>query len=46
MITEKGDITTSYLLIQRATMADSGRYTCLPSNANAKSVYVHVLHGE
>uniref|UniRef100_A0A1B0GAM1 Ig-like domain-containing protein n=1 Tax=Glossina morsitans morsitans TaxID=37546 RepID=A0A1B0GAM1_GLOMM len=46
VITEKGDITTSYLLIQRATTTDSGRYTCLPSNANPKSVNVHILHGE
>ncbi|XP_065361065.1 protein CEPU-1 [Calliphora vicina] len=46
VITEKGDITTSYLLIQRATIADSGMYTCLPSNANPKSVTVHILQGE
>lgn len=46
VITEKGDITTSYLLIQRATIADSGTYTCLPSNANPKSVTVHILQGE
>ncbi|TMW47394.1 hypothetical protein DOY81_007529 [Sarcophaga bullata] len=46
VITEKGDITTSYLLIQRATIADSGIYTCLPSNANPKSVTVHILQGE
>ncbi|XP_037959142.1 hemicentin-1-like [Teleopsis dalmanni] len=46
VITEKGDITTSYLLIQRATVSDSGRYSCLPSNANSKSVNVHILNGE
>lgn len=46
VITEKGDITTSHLLIQRATSADSGMYTCLPSNANPKSVTVHILQGE
>lgn len=28
VITEKSDITTSYLLIQRAKPADSGKYTC------------------
>ncbi|XP_011310736.1 neurotrimin [Fopius arisanus] len=46
VITEKGEITTSYLLVQRAQPADSGRYTCHPSNANEKSVTVHVLNGE
>lgn len=46
VITEKGDITTSYLLIQRAKSSDSGQYTCSPSNANSKSVQVHILAGE
>lgn len=46
VITEKGDITTSYLLIQRAKSSDSGQYTCSPSNANSKSVNVHILAGE
>lgn len=45
VITEKGDVTTSYLLIQRAVAADSGKYTCSPSNANSKTVVVHVLNG-
>ncbi|XP_077288921.1 zwei Ig domain protein zig-8-like [Arctopsyche grandis] len=46
VITEKGDITTSYLLIQRARAPDSGKYTCSPSNANPRTVVVHVLNGE
>lgn len=46
VITEKGDITTSYLLIQKARISDSGIYTCSPSSANPKSVNVHVLYGE
>jgi hypothetical protein len=46
VITEKGDVTTSYLLIQRANTPDSGKYTCNPSNANLKTVVVHVLNGE
>ncbi|XP_055838922.1 zwei Ig domain protein zig-8-like [Episyrphus balteatus] len=46
VITEKGDITTSYLLIQKARISDSGVYTCSPSSANPKSVNVHVLYGE
>ncbi|XP_023037033.2 hemicentin-2 [Drosophila willistoni] len=46
VITEKGDITTSYLLIQRAQISDSGIYSCSPSNANSKSVAVHILNGD
>lgn len=45
MITEKGDVTTSYLLIQNADLADSGKYSCSPSNADVASVRVHVLNG-
>ncbi|CAG9809685.1 unnamed protein product [Chironomus riparius] len=44
VITEKGDITISYLLIQNADLADSGRYSCSPSNADVASVRVHVLN--
>lgn len=46
MITEKGDGTTSYLLIQDAELTDSGKYSCAPSNADMASVRVHVLNGE
>lgn len=46
VITEKGDITTSYLLIQRARSSDSGKYICLPSNANEQTINVHVLNGK
>lgn len=46
VITEKGDITVSYLLVQRARDSDSGKYTCNPSNANPKTVTVHVLNGK
>lgn len=46
VITEKGDITTSYLLIQRARSSDSGKYICLPSNANSQTINVHVLNGK
>ncbi|XP_070133606.1 neurotrimin isoform X2 [Drosophila bipectinata] len=45
VITEKGDITTSHLLIQRAKTSDSGKYSCLPSNANPILVNVHILQG-
>ncbi|XP_037912872.1 SPEG neighbor protein-like isoform X2 [Hermetia illucens] len=46
VITEKGETTTSYLLIQRATPTDSGKYSCIPSNANTVTVNVHILKGE
>lgn len=41
--TEAG--TTSKLLVTKASLHDSGNYTCLPSNAKPASVYVHVLNG-
>ncbi|XP_056638513.1 cell adhesion molecule 4-like isoform X2 [Diorhabda sublineata] len=44
VITEKGDNTVSYLLIQKARDSDSGKYTCNPSNANPKTLTVHVLN--
>ncbi|XP_045502245.1 zwei Ig domain protein zig-8-like isoform X2 [Colias croceus] len=43
VITEKGEMTTSHLLVQKARGSDSGRYTCAPANANPRSVLVHVL---
>ncbi|KAK4871938.1 hypothetical protein RN001_016062, partial [Aquatica leii] len=46
VITEKGDTTTSLLLIQNANLLDSGRYSCSPSNADVASVRVHVLNGK
>ena len=46
VITEKGETTTSYLLIQDARVTDSGKYSCSPSNADVASVRVHVLNGE
>ncbi|CAG9828293.1 unnamed protein product [Diabrotica balteata] len=46
VITEKGDVTTSFLLIQNAGIQDSGKYSCSPSNADVASIRVHVLNGE
>ncbi|XP_050422754.1 zwei Ig domain protein zig-8-like isoform X1 [Adelges cooleyi] len=46
VVTEKGDVTVSYLLIQDAVQSDSGKYSCTPSNADVSSVVVHVLNGE
>lgn len=45
VITEKGEVTTSYLLIQKAKISDSGLYTCMPTHANPNTVNVHVLNG-
>jgi len=45
-ITEKGDITASFLLIQRATSGDSGDYTCSPSVGNQAYTTVHIIHGK
>ncbi|XP_014600341.1 PREDICTED: T-lymphocyte activation antigen CD86-like isoform X2 [Polistes canadensis] len=44
VVTEKGESTTSFLLVQEAKPSDSGRYTCNPSNAQPKSITVHVLN--
>ncbi len=44
--THKGEVTTSYLLIQNADLPDSGKYSCDPSNAEVTSIRVHVLNGE
>lgn len=46
VLTEKGETTTSYLLIQQAKPTDSGRYSCNPSNAVPHSILVHVLNGK
>ncbi|XP_041674980.1 zwei Ig domain protein zig-8 [Drosophila eugracilis] len=46
LVTEKGVLTTSRLLVQKAISQDSGLYTCTPSNANPTSVRVHIVDGE
>lgn len=46
VITEKGDVTTSYLYIQRAGHSDTGEYKCSPSSANNVTVKVHILKGK
>lgn len=45
VITEKGDVTTSYLYIQRARPADTGEYKCSPATAKNVTVKVHILKG-
>ncbi|XP_053690759.1 hemicentin-2-like [Sabethes cyaneus] len=42
--TEAG--TSSRLLLTKATVNDSGNYTCVPAGAIPASVQVYVLHGE
>ncbi|XP_016967341.1 zwei Ig domain protein zig-8 isoform X2 [Drosophila biarmipes] len=45
--TEKTEIgTTSRLMLTRASLRDSGNYTCVPNGAIPASVRVHVLTGE
>lgn len=46
LVTEKGPVTSSRLLIQKAILKDSGLYTCAPSNAHPNSVRVHILNGK
>ncbi|XP_044017289.1 zwei Ig domain protein zig-8-like isoform X3 [Aphidius gifuensis] len=44
LVTEKGEVTSSRLLIQKAIQKDSGLYTCAPSNASPYTVRVHILN--
>lgn len=46
VITEKGDVTASFLVVQLARPSDAGIYSCSPSIGEAVSVNVHVLRGE
>ncbi|XP_055848183.1 uncharacterized protein LOC129913494 isoform X2 [Episyrphus balteatus] len=45
VVTNKGETTTSFLLIKSARPSDSGQYQCNPSNSKSKGVTVHVLNG-
>jgi len=44
-ITEKGETTASFLLIQRARVSDSGAYMCQPSVGGPAGAMVHVIRG-
>ncbi|KAL2730901.1 zwei Ig domain protein zig-8-like isoform X1, partial [Vespula squamosa] len=44
LITEKGPVTSSRLLIQKAIQEDSGLYTCSPNNTHPNSVRVHIVN--
>ena len=46
VITEKGDVTASFLVVQHAKPSDSGTYSCSPSVGKTVSVNVHVLRGK
>ncbi|XP_014473810.1 PREDICTED: lachesin-like [Dinoponera quadriceps] len=46
LVTEKGPVTSSRLLIQKAIERDSGLYTCSPSNIHPNSVRVHIVNEE
>ncbi|XP_023346824.1 protein sidekick-2 [Eurytemora carolleeae] len=45
-ITEKGDITVSYLLVQSARLSDTGTYTCQPSVGLPAVTNLHVIRGK
>ncbi|XP_043799846.1 zwei Ig domain protein zig-8-like [Apis laboriosa] len=44
LVTEKGPVTSSRLLIQKAIDRDAGLYTCSPSNTHSSSVHVHIVN--
>lgn len=44
-MTEKGAVTRSRLLIQKADRADNGIYSCDPTTAAAATIHVHILNG-
>ena len=46
VVTEKGESTTSHLLIQKATSKDSGIYVCQPLDTVKASITVHILRGK
>ncbi|KYN01338.1 hypothetical protein ALC62_07957, partial [Cyphomyrmex costatus] len=46
LVTEKGPVTSSRLLIQKAIDRDSGLYTCSPNNTHPNSVRVHIVNEE
>ncbi|XP_042243412.1 uncharacterized protein LOC121880321 [Homarus americanus] len=46
VVTERGNTTKGYLLIQDARPSDTGNYSCGPSNTAFTTLRVHVLNGE
>ena len=45
LIVDKSEVTTVSLLLQLATLTDSGEYACRPDNAPEASITLHVLGG-
>ena len=45
-ITETGEVTASFLLVQPARVEDSGSYSCQPSVGSLKTVQVHVIRSK
>ena len=45
-ITEKGDTTASFLLVQQARLTDSGSYACHASVGTMEQVMVHVIRSK
>ena len=46
MLTNKAEITTSYLIIQKAQIEDGGIYSCENGVVDPAKVKVHVLTGK
>ncbi|XP_047488132.1 uncharacterized protein LOC125038636 [Penaeus chinensis] len=46
VVEERGETTTSILLLQKARASDSGTFICQPENMDAAQVTLHVLDGE
>jgi len=45
-VTEKGDTTASFLLVQQARLTDSGSYACHASVGTISQVMVHVIRSQ
>ena len=45
-VTEKGEVTASFLLLQQARVTDSGEYACHSSVGSVANVTVHVIRSK
>ena len=46
VITDRGEVTKTILLVHDASDSASGVYSCAPSPSTATSVKIHILNGE
>ena len=46
VVEERGETTTSFLLIQNARDSDSGTFTCQPEGMESATITLHVLKGK